>query len=141
VYLHHIPGFSRLSFESIAKYSLVPYTPSVFTHQYYSPQYPQPSLPASFSTSYSDGMKFAVASQEGVAVIWDVRSSKPLKVLETDCTRGRKEGLQGRLVDTCMRKTSGIGVEADHGHRDGVFEASSSLLKVLMARKYSFSLR
>jgi hypothetical protein len=54
---------------------------------------------------------------------------------------GRKEGPQGRLVDTCMRKTSGIGVEADRGHRDGVFEASSFLLKVLMARKYSFSLR
>ncbi|KAF9777819.1 hypothetical protein BJ322DRAFT_1176742 [Thelephora terrestris] len=95
VYLHHIPGFSRLSFESIAKYSLVPYTPSVFTHQYYSPQYPQPSLPASFSTSYSDGMKFAVASQEGVAVIWDVRSSKPLKVLETDCTRGKERRATG----------------------------------------------
>ncbi|KAF9787427.1 hypothetical protein BJ322DRAFT_1003527 [Thelephora terrestris] len=96
VYLHHISGSSRLSFESIAKYSLVPYTPSVFTHQYYSPQYPQPSLPASFSTSYSaNGMKFAVASQEGVAVIWDVRSSKPLKVLETDRTRGKERRATG----------------------------------------------
>lgn len=91
VYLHHISGSSRLTFESIAKYSLVPYTPSIFTHQFYSPQYPSPPLPASFSTSYSaNGMKFAVASQEGVAVVWDVRSSKPLKVFETDRTRGRE---------------------------------------------------
>ena len=35
-------------------------------------------------------MKFAVASQEGVAVVWDVRSSKPLKVIETDRSRGRE---------------------------------------------------
>jgi len=96
VYLHHISGSSRLSFESIAKYSLVPYTPSIFTHQFYSPQYPSPPLPASFSTSYSaNGMKFAVASQEGVAVVWDVRSSKPLKVFETDRTRGRERRATG----------------------------------------------
>lgn len=96
VYLHHISGSSRLTFESIAKYSLVPYTPSIFTHQFYSPQYPSPPLPASFSTSYSaNGMKFAVASQEGVAVVWDVRSSKPLKVFETDRTRGRERRATG----------------------------------------------
>jgi len=96
VYLHHISGSSRLSFESIAKYSLVPYTPSIFTHQFYSSQYPSPPLPASFSTSYSaNGMKFAVASQEGVAVVWDVRSSKPLKVFETDRTRGRERRATG----------------------------------------------
>jgi hypothetical protein len=40
-------------------------------------------------------MKFAVASQEGVAVIWDVCSSKPLKVLETDCTRGKERRATG----------------------------------------------
>ena len=96
VYLHHISGSSRLSFESIAKYSLVPYTPPIFTHQFYSPQYASPPLPASFSTSYSaNGMKFAVASQEGVAVVWDVRSSKPLKVFETDRTRGRERRATG----------------------------------------------
>ena len=95
VYLHHISGSSRLSFESIAKYSLVPYTPSIFTHQFYS-QHASPPLPASFSTSYSaNGMKFAVASQEGVAVVWDVRSSKPLKVFETDRTRGRERRATG----------------------------------------------
>ena len=96
VYLHHISGSSHLSFESIAKYSLMPYTPSVFTHQLHSPQYASPPLPASFSTSYSaNGMKFAVGSQEGVAVVWDVRSSKPLKVFETDRTRGRERRATG----------------------------------------------
>jgi len=40
-------------------------------------------------------MKFAVASQEGVAVVWDVRSSKPLKVFETDRTRGRERRATG----------------------------------------------
>ena len=95
VYLHHISGSSRLSFESIAKYSLVPYTPSIFTPQFYS-QHAPPPLPASFSTSYSaNGMKFAVASQEGVAVVWDVRSSKPLKVIETDRSRGRERRATG----------------------------------------------
>ena len=95
VYLHHISGSSRLSFESIAKYSLVPYTPSIFTPQFYS-QHASPPLPASFSTSYSaNGMKFAVASQEGVAVVWDVRSSKPLKVFETDRSRGRERRATG----------------------------------------------
>ena len=40
-------------------------------------------------------MKFAVASQEGVAVVWDVRSSKPLKIFETDRTRGRERRATG----------------------------------------------
>lgn len=63
------------------------------------------------------------------------RSSKPI-------VRGAgKEGLQERPVVSCTRRTSGIGAGEDHGRRDGVFEASSSLLKVPMARKFSFSLR
>lgn len=32
-------------------------------------------------------MKFAIASQEGVVAIWDVRSTKPMKVIQTDKTR------------------------------------------------------
>lgn len=32
-------------------------------------------------------MKFAVASQEGVVAIWDVRSTKPMKVIQTNKTR------------------------------------------------------
>ena len=46
------------------------------------------SIPASFSSAFSaDGSKFAVASQEGVVVVWDVRSTKPLKVFGTDKSR------------------------------------------------------
>lgn len=46
------------------------------------------NLAASFSTAFSaNGTKFAVASQEGAVVIWDVRSSKPLKVFQTDKAR------------------------------------------------------
>ncbi|KAI5120133.1 hypothetical protein M0805_001901 [Coniferiporia weirii] len=38
-----------------------------------------PALPACFTTAWSaDGMKFAVASQEGVVRVWDVRSNEPL---------------------------------------------------------------
>ena len=49
---------------------------------------------ASFSTAFSgDGSKFAVASQEGLVAVWDVRSTKPLKVFETDKSRTpRREG-------------------------------------------------
>lgn len=34
-----------------------------------------------------DGMKFAVASQEGIVAVWDIRSTKVLKVFHTDKTR------------------------------------------------------
>jgi WD40 repeat protein len=47
------------------------------------------SLAASFSSAFSsDGSKFAVASQEGLVAVWDVRGmSKPIKVFQTDKTR------------------------------------------------------
>lgn len=155
VYLHHISGSSRLTFESIAKYSLVPYTPSIFTHQYYSPQYPSPPLPASFSTTYSaNGMKFAVASQEGVAVVWDVRSSKPLKIFETDRTRGRERGATGEasgfiygedLWDWSRggSRAPGWGIrsikfspEGSDGKEVLVFTEHTSLLHVIDARTF-----
>jgi len=41
-------------------------------------------------------------------------------------------------VVSFMRRISGIGAEADHERRDGVFEASSSRLKVLTARKFLY---
>ncbi|KAG6846709.1 hypothetical protein H0H93_012326 [Arthromyces matolae] len=50
--------------------------------------YASASLTASFSTAFSsDGLKFAVASQEGLLAVWDVRSSKPLKVFQTEKSR------------------------------------------------------
>ncbi|KAN0062891.1 hypothetical protein ACQY0O_004712 [Thecaphora frezii] len=42
------------------------------------------STDASFSTTWSpDGSKFAVASQDGIVSVWDVRSSRPLASLST----------------------------------------------------------
>ena len=52
-----------------------------------------------------------------------------------------KEGLREKLVVSFTRKISGIGAGVAHGLRDGVSEASNSLLKVPTARKSSFSLR
>ncbi|PWN33315.1 WD40 repeat-like protein, partial [Meira miltonrushii] len=42
------------------------------------------SSDASFSTTWSpDGMQFAVASQDGIVSVWDVRSSKKIAALQT----------------------------------------------------------
>ena len=79
VYFHHISGGARLTFSPIKTLTI----PAPDTSPY-----PSSSLAASFSTAFSsDGMKFAVASQEGVVAVWDVRSCKPLKVFQTDKTR------------------------------------------------------
>ena len=81
VYLHNIRGGSVVSFNHVA------------THILPSPDYsgipsPSSSLVASFSTSFSgDGYKYAVASQEGVVAVWDVRSTKPMKVYHTNKIR------------------------------------------------------
>lgn len=81
VYFHAISGGSRLTFSPLCVLSLPPPTITA-------PSYHSNSLAASFSTAFSaDGAKFAVASQEGVVTVWDVRSTKPLKVYETDKTR------------------------------------------------------
>ncbi|KAI0326917.1 hypothetical protein GY45DRAFT_48245 [Cubamyces sp. BRFM 1775] len=84
VYIHRITGGSRISFTPIATLSLSPYIQQTHTSGYT----PVSTIDASFSTAFSaDGSKFAVASQEGVVVVWDVRSTKPLKVFQTDKTR------------------------------------------------------
>jgi len=81
VYLHRLSGGSRLTFTPITTLTLPPPDASSLC-------YSSSSLAASFSTAFSsNGTKFAVASQEGAVVIWDVRSSKPLKVFQTDKTR------------------------------------------------------
>ncbi|KAF9463940.1 WD40-repeat-containing domain protein [Collybia nuda] len=80
VYLHQISGGARLCFTSIRTLTIPSPDAASFS-------YPA-SLAASFSTSFSaDGLKFAVASQEGVLAVWDVRSTKPLKVFQTDKNR------------------------------------------------------
>lgn len=72
------------------KLSLSPYIAALpmFTYTTYSPYHASNPVPASFSTAFSaNGSKFAVASQEGAVVVWDVRSTKPLKVIQTDKER------------------------------------------------------
>ena len=82
VYLHRVTGGRRLTFSPITTLTLPPPV-------YYPPNYSSTSPVASFSTAFSsDGSKFAVASQEGSVVVYDVRSSKPLKIFNTDKTRG-----------------------------------------------------
>ena len=91
IYLHRITGGAHVTFTPMAKLSLEPYITTVSNYSYggvYLPHNNYPGVPASFSTAFSsNGSKFAVASQEGVVVVWDVRSTKPLKVVQTDKTR------------------------------------------------------
>jgi WD40 repeat protein len=90
VYLHSITGGARITFSPITTLT-VPASSSSSPSPLYSDVYSYlySTLPASFSTSFSsDGTKFAVASQEGVVVVWDVRSSKPLKAYESNKNRG-----------------------------------------------------
>ncbi|KAF9260046.1 hypothetical protein L218DRAFT_962987 [Marasmius fiardii PR-910] len=86
VFLHRISGGSKLSFTPITTLTMPPPDRSPLS-------FPSTSLAASFSTAFSnDGMKYAVASQEGVVAIWDVRSTKTLKVFQTDKARVPSEG-------------------------------------------------
>ncbi|KAL4066864.1 hypothetical protein V8B97DRAFT_1949385 [Scleroderma yunnanense] len=79
IYLHHLTGGSRITFDHIITFNV---PPPDDTWLY------SAALAASFSTAFSaDGMKFSVASQEGVVAVWDVRSTKPIKVIQTDKTR------------------------------------------------------
>jgi len=81
IYFHYMRGGDPVTFEHVN--TLVSPSPDS------SPLLYPSSLAASFSTAFSsDGMKFAVASQEGVVAVWDVRSTKPMKVIQTDKHRG-----------------------------------------------------
>ncbi|KZT01516.1 uncharacterized protein LAESUDRAFT_731086 [Laetiporus sulphureus 93-53] len=91
VYLHRITGGSRITVIPICKLSLSPYI--AYNPYSFSMSSSSTAIPASFSTAFSaDGSKFAVASQEGAVVVWDVRSTKPLKVFQTDKSRTSKTG-------------------------------------------------
>lgn len=105
VYFHEISGGSRLTFSPVCTLSLP--SPTAIA-----PSYHSNSLAASFSTAFSaDGAKFAVASQEGVVAVWDVRSTKPLKVYETDKMRlpsgSGNGGASGWLSDDPWEWTRG----------------------------------
>ncbi|KAG5635719.1 hypothetical protein H0H81_010324, partial [Sphagnurus paluster] len=94
VYLHRMAGGSRISFSPIATLKLPAQHAPYMTYA--------SSLTASFSSSFSaDGSKFAVASQEGLLAVWDVRSSKPMKVFHADRSRNpvANGGASGWLAD------------------------------------------
>lgn len=98
IYFHQITGGARISFQPITTLVIPPPDSSPLAYSSSSsPVYPASSytsLAAAFSTAFSgDGSKFAVASQEGVVAVWDVRSTKPMKVFHTNKTRG--SGLEG----------------------------------------------
>jgi len=96
VYFHRITGGAQVTFSPITNLVIPPPDSSPLGIS---------SLAASFSTAFSsDGSKFAVASQEGVVAVWDVRStSKPIKVFQTDKTRvpgGNASGFVGNGAAT-----------------------------------------
>ena len=98
IYFHQITGGARITFQPITTLTIPPPDSSPLAYSSSSsPVYPPSSytsLAAAFSTAFSgDGSKFAVASQEGVVAVWDVRSTKPMKVFHTNKTRG--SGLEG----------------------------------------------
>lgn len=98
VYLHRVTGGARVTFSNMMKLSLSPHITAIpmFTYGLYSPYHANNPVPASFSTAFSaNGSKFAVASQEGVVVVWDVRSTKPLKVVQTDKERSSSTSSHG----------------------------------------------
>lgn len=73
------PG-SAITFEQMSTLYLLPQYNSVFVNWSH--------YPALFSSAFSsDGTKFAVSSQEGTVMVWDIRSSLPLKIIQTDRTR------------------------------------------------------
>ncbi|KJA16198.1 hypothetical protein HYPSUDRAFT_47634 [Hypholoma sublateritium FD-334 SS-4] len=101
IYFHQITGGARISFQPITTLVIPPPDSSPLAYSSSSsPVYPASSytsLAAAFSTAFSgDGSKFAVASQEGVVAVWDVRSTKPMKVFHTNKTRGG--GLDGSVT-------------------------------------------
>ncbi|KAF8150105.1 hypothetical protein B0H34DRAFT_777129, partial [Crassisporium funariophilum] len=112
IYFHRITGGSSITFSPITTLTIPPpdltpfspypssYAPAPtyapartspppsYGYAYDPTANPSSSLAASFSTAFSgDGSKFAVSSQEGVVAVWDVRSTKPLKIFQTDKTR------------------------------------------------------
>jgi hypothetical protein len=77
-------GGARITFNPLAQLTLPPFDSLPSAHLMYSSS----ALPASFCTAFSpSGSKFAVASQEGMVAVWDVRSRKPMKVFTTDRSR------------------------------------------------------
>jgi WD40 repeat protein len=96
-------GGARITFTPLAQLTLPPFNPPPSVHQLHSVG----TLPASFCTAFSpSGSKFAVASQEGMVAVWDVRSRKPMKVFTTDRSRP-PPGAAGGMARSGNRPTGG----------------------------------
>ena len=92
VYLHHLTGSSKITFHPTAT---IPLPLPTNTPPHYPTARPS-TFTACFATAWSnDGSKYAVGSQEGVVTVWDIRSTKPLKVFQVDKTRGMGPGAFG----------------------------------------------
>ena len=125
VFLHHVSGGAKLTFTPITTLTL----PRVDGLPFW---LPSNALVASFSTAFSaDGTKFAIASQEGVVAVWDVRSTKPIKVFQTDKTTGCLQVAPRRLVGAIRPPVDGYlkmsisTAWARFGLLDGAFGTSS----------------
>ncbi|TCD64005.1 hypothetical protein EIP91_004673 [Steccherinum ochraceum] len=136
IFLHRITGGSRISFTPICTLSLSNYinTPSYL----FNPNaYANSAVAASFSTAFSaNGSKFAVASQEGVVVVWDVRSTKPLKVIQTDKSRRSERGsgngaASGWIVDGPWDWSRGMGNAPGWGVRSVKFSPNAAGREVM----------
>lgn len=80
VHLHALSGGSSITFERMCTLHLIP-EQNMFVHD-------DNRLDAMSASAFSsDGTKFAVSSQGGTVMVWDIRSSLPLKVIQTDRTR------------------------------------------------------
>ncbi|KAJ7249188.1 hypothetical protein B0H12DRAFT_1122248 [Mycena haematopus] len=105
--------------------------------------------PTSNNPSSPPHSKYAVASQEGSVAVWDVRSTRPLKVFPTDKTRGCSAAttsttwLSEDPVEWSHRKSRGPGWSARNvkfGGRPGrelmLFTEHTSLIHVIDARTF-----
>ncbi|EAU83158.1 hypothetical protein CC1G_07840 [Coprinopsis cinerea okayama7 len=89
VYLHHVSGSSRVTYRPVAT---IPLPLPANTPPHYPTTRPS-TFTAAFAAAWSkDGSKYAVGSQEGVVGVWDIRSTKPLKVFQVDKMRGMGAG-------------------------------------------------
>ncbi|KAH9928400.1 WD40-repeat-containing domain protein [Fomitopsis serialis] len=141
VFLYRIAGGAHLRFDPIAKLSLSPYIAN--SPFYYTPSALSiNSVPASFSTAFSaDGSKFVVGSQEGAVVVWDVRSTKPLKVIQTNKSRGLDRiatgEASGYLYDQPWDWTRGAGNAPGWGVRSVKFSPPGVGREVLTFTEHS----
>ncbi|KAI0950852.1 hypothetical protein AcW1_008048 [Taiwanofungus camphoratus] len=136
VYIHRISGGSRISFSPISTLSLSAYIAYNPIYTFSLSATSTASVPASFSTAFSgDGTKFAIASQEGVVVVWDVRSTKPLKVFQTDKSRSPPTrgngGASGWLYDGPWDWARGIGRAPGWGVRSVKFSPAGAGREVM----------